>query len=31
LRAEMDYLSRPLPSVEKYVDISYYRRAIGSA
>jgi ABC-type nitrate/sulfonate/bicarbonate transport system substrate-binding protein len=31
LRAEMSYLSRPLPSVEKYVDLSYYRRAIGSA
>ncbi|MBI2361010.1 MAG: hypothetical protein HYV04_19250, partial [Deltaproteobacteria bacterium] len=30
LRAEMGYLGRPLPPVEKYVDLSYYRRAIGS-
>lgn len=30
LRAAMGYLSRPLPAVEKYVDLSYYRRAVGS-
>lgn len=28
LRAEMGYLRRPLPPVEKYVDLSYYRRAM---
>lgn len=30
LRAEMGYLARPLPPVEKYVDLSYYRKAVGS-
>lgn len=29
LRAEMGYLARPLPPVEKYVDLSYYRKAVG--
>jgi ABC-type nitrate/sulfonate/bicarbonate transport system substrate-binding protein len=28
LRAEMGFLNRPLPPVEKYVDLSYYREAI---
>ena len=28
LRAEMGYLKPPLPPVEKYVDLSYYKRAI---
>jgi hypothetical protein len=28
LRAEMGFLNRPLPSVEKYVDLSYYGRAV---
>jgi ABC-type nitrate/sulfonate/bicarbonate transport system substrate-binding protein len=28
LRAEMGYLQRPLPSVEKYIDLSYYERAV---
>lgn len=31
LRAEMGYLGRPLPPVEKYVDLSYYRRAMSPA
>jgi ABC-type nitrate/sulfonate/bicarbonate transport system substrate-binding protein len=31
LRAEMGYLTRPLPPAEKYVDLSYYQRAMGSA
>jgi ABC-type nitrate/sulfonate/bicarbonate transport system substrate-binding protein len=30
LRAEMGYLSRPVPRPEKYVGLSYYRRAVGS-
>jgi ABC-type nitrate/sulfonate/bicarbonate transport system substrate-binding protein len=30
LRAEMGHLQRPLPSPEKYVDLSYYRKAVGS-
>ncbi len=30
LRAEMGYLSRPVPRPEKYVDLSYHRRAVGS-
>ncbi|MBI2996870.1 MAG: ABC transporter substrate-binding protein [Deltaproteobacteria bacterium] len=29
LRAEMGHLARPVPPVEKYVDLSYYRKAIG--
>ena len=29
LRAEMGYLSPPVPAAEKYVDLSYYRRALG--
>lgn len=29
LRAEMGHLMRPVPPPEKYVDFSYYRRAIG--
>jgi len=28
LRAEMGYLTRPLPRAEKYVDLSYYTRAV---
>ncbi|MBI4528602.1 MAG: ABC transporter substrate-binding protein [Deltaproteobacteria bacterium] len=28
LRAEMGHLGRPLPAVEKYVDLSYYRKAM---
>lgn len=31
LRAEMGYLTRPVPPVEKYVDLSYYRRAMSTA
>lgn len=31
LRSEMGYLGRPLPRAEKYVDLSYYQRAVGSA
>lgn len=30
LRAEMGYLSNPLPRAEAYIDLSYYRRAVGS-
>lgn len=29
LRAEMGYLTFPVPAREKYVDLSYYRRALG--
>ncbi|MEK6600324.1 MAG: hypothetical protein AABZ09_00440, partial [Candidatus Binatota bacterium] len=29
LRAEMGHLMRPVPPPEKYVDLSYYRRAVG--
>lgn len=29
LRAEMGFLERPVPGVEKYVDLSYYRQAVG--
>lgn len=29
LRAEMGYLKRPVPPVDKYVDLSYYRKAVG--
>jgi len=29
LRAEMGHLTRPVPPVEKYIDLSYYRKAIG--
>ncbi len=29
LRAEIGYLIRPVPPPEKYVDLSYYRRAVG--
>ena len=28
LRAEMGYLKQPLPPVDKYVDLSYYNRAV---
>lgn len=28
LRAEMGFLNRPLPPVEKYVDLSFYRKAV---
>jgi ABC-type nitrate/sulfonate/bicarbonate transport system substrate-binding protein len=28
LRAEMGFINRPLPPVEKYLDLSYYRRAV---
>jgi ABC-type nitrate/sulfonate/bicarbonate transport system substrate-binding protein len=31
LRAEMGYLRRPLPPVEKYLDLSYYGRALRAA
>jgi ABC-type nitrate/sulfonate/bicarbonate transport system substrate-binding protein len=31
LRAEMGFLKPPLPPVEKYIDISYYDRAIGKS
>ena len=30
LRAEMGFLSPPVPSPQKYLDLSYYRKAIGS-
>jgi ABC-type nitrate/sulfonate/bicarbonate transport system substrate-binding protein len=30
LRAEMGYLSRPVPPPEQYSDLSYYRRAVGA-
>lgn len=30
LRAEMGYLSSPLPTPEDYVDLSYYRKALAS-
>jgi ABC-type nitrate/sulfonate/bicarbonate transport system substrate-binding protein len=30
LRADLGYLKRPLPAVEKYLDLSYYRKAIGN-
>jgi hypothetical protein len=29
LRADLGYLNRPLPAVEKYFDLSYYRKAVG--
>jgi ABC-type nitrate/sulfonate/bicarbonate transport system substrate-binding protein len=29
LRAEMGFLKRPVPPVEKYIDLSYYREAVG--
>jgi hypothetical protein len=28
LRAEMGFIGRPLPPVDKYVDLSYYREAV---
>ena len=28
LRAELGYLARPVPPVQKYVDLSYYRKAL---
>jgi len=28
LRSEMGFLKQPLPPVEKYIDLSYYNRAI---
>ena len=28
LRGELGYLARPVPPVEKYVDLSYYRKAL---
>jgi len=28
LRADLGYLARPVPPVEKYVDVSYYRQAL---
>jgi len=31
LRAEMGYLKPPLPPAEKYIDLSYYQRAVGAA
>ena len=30
LRAELGYLARPVPPVEKYVDLSYYRKALST-
>lgn len=30
LRADLGYLKRPLPPVEKYVDLSYYQRSLAS-
>ena len=30
LRAEMGYLAQPLPPVQKYIDLSYYDRAMGT-
>ncbi|MFQ5850214.1 MAG: ABC transporter substrate-binding protein [Candidatus Binatia bacterium] len=30
LRAGMGHLARPVPPAEKYVDLSYYRKAVGS-
>ncbi|MPZ78231.1 MAG: hypothetical protein GEU77_17105 [Deltaproteobacteria bacterium] len=30
LRAEMDHLKPPLPPAEKYIDLSYYQRALGA-
>jgi len=29
LRADMGYLARPVPPAEKYVDLSYYQKAVG--
>ncbi|HVO91763.1 MAG TPA: ABC transporter substrate-binding protein, partial [Terriglobales bacterium] len=31
LRAELGYLARPIPAVEKYVDLSYHRTALPNA
>jgi hypothetical protein len=31
LRAEMGRLTPPLPPVEKYIDLSYYRNALGTS
>lgn len=31
LRAEMGFLKPPLPPVEKYIDLSYYDRAVGKS
>lgn len=31
LRAELGYLAHPVPPVEKYVDLSYYRKALPAA
>ncbi len=31
LRAEMGYFESPLPRAETYVDLSYYRKAVGAA
>jgi ABC-type nitrate/sulfonate/bicarbonate transport system substrate-binding protein len=31
LRAEMGHLEPPLPPAEKYIDLSYYQRAVGAA
>jgi ABC-type nitrate/sulfonate/bicarbonate transport system substrate-binding protein len=28
LRAEMGYLKQPLPPIDKYIDLSYYNRAV---
>jgi ABC-type nitrate/sulfonate/bicarbonate transport system substrate-binding protein len=28
VRADLDYLARPVPTVEKYVDLSYYQKAL---
>ncbi|MGH7853238.1 MAG: hypothetical protein ACREP3_07335, partial [Candidatus Binatia bacterium] len=28
LRAELGYLAHPVPAVEKYVDLSYYQKAL---
>jgi hypothetical protein len=31
LRAELGYLAHPIPSIEKYVDLSYHRTALATA
>jgi hypothetical protein len=31
LRAELGYLTHPVPPVEKYVDLSYHRRALSAS
>jgi hypothetical protein len=31
LRAALGYLAPPIPSVKKYIDLSYYRKALSTA